>query len=138
MGSAYTNNFVGALTTTLYDIDSSLDILVIQNPPNNGSLNTVGALGFNTSDLVGFDISSAGIALASLTAPAGNASQLFTINLATGAAALVGTIGGGVPLTSLAAAPSVVPEPASLALVSLALGSIAIVVRARRSQANAK
>ena len=76
---------------------------MISNPPNNGTLNTVGALGFNTSDLVGFDISGAsGVAFASLTTPAGNFSQLFTINLATGAATLVGNIGGGIPLVALA------------------------------------
>ena len=51
VGSAYTNNFAGATTTTLYDIDSNLDILAIQNPPNNGTLNTVGSLGLKTSDL---------------------------------------------------------------------------------------
>jgi hypothetical protein len=126
VGSAYSNNVNGAMTTTLYDIDSNLDILAIQNPPNNGTLNTVGAMGFNTSDLVGFDISGVtGIAYASLTAPTGNFSQLFTINLATGSATLVGTIGGGIPVSSLTAVPTpgVVPAPASLplALVGLTL-----------------
>ncbi|MFZ0063658.1 MAG: DUF4394 domain-containing protein, partial [Pyrinomonadaceae bacterium] len=42
VGAAYTNNFAGATTTTLYDIDSNQDTLVIQNPPNAGTLNTVG------------------------------------------------------------------------------------------------
>ncbi len=37
VGSAYTNSFNGTLTTTLYNIDSALDILVTQNPPNNGT-----------------------------------------------------------------------------------------------------
>src|SRR6185436_7807419 len=106
VGNAYTNNFVGATTTTLYDIDSNLDILTTQNPPNNGTLNTVGPLGFNTSDLVGFDISRASsIAFASLTAPAAATSSLFTINLTTGAATLVGTIGGGVTIQGIAVAP---------------------------------
>lgn len=106
VGSAYTNNFVGATTTTLYDIDSNLDILTTQNPPNNGTLNTVGPLGFNTSDLIGFDISRASsIAFASLTAPAAATSLLFTINLTTGAATLVGTIGGGVTIQGISVAP---------------------------------
>src|SRR5262249_39629508 len=69
-------------------------------------------------DLVGFDISGlTGIAYASMTAPGGNSSQLFTINLNTGAASLVGTIGGGVPLAGLAVAS--VPEPSSLILLGL-------------------
>ena len=110
VGSAYTNNFSGATTTTLYDIDSNLDILVTQNPPNNGTLNTVGPLGFNTSDLLGFDISRvSSTAFASLTAPAAATSQLFTVNLTTGAVTLVGTIGGGVALNDIAIVPSAVP-----------------------------
>jgi hypothetical protein len=137
VGAAYTNNFSGSTTTTLYDIDSNLDILVMQGSangspisPNTGQLFTVGALGFNTSDLVGFDVSSSsGVAFASLTEPAGNFSQLFTINLNTGAASMVGSI-GGVPLTSLAA----VPEPGSLGLGVAAL-AIGMAANARRSRA---
>jgi hypothetical protein len=93
VGSAYTNSFAGALVTVLYDIDSNTDALLIQNPPNNGTLNTVGPLGVNTSDVVGFDISSAtGVFYASLTVA--NSRNLYTINQLTGAATLVGTIGG--------------------------------------------
>ena len=107
VGSAYTNNFVGATTTTLYDIDSNLDILVTQNPPNNGTLNTVGPLGFNTSDLVGFDISRvSSTAFASLTVPAAATSAFFTMNLTTGAVTLVGTIGGGVTISGIAVVPT--------------------------------
>jgi hypothetical protein len=127
VGAAYTNNFNGTVKTTLFAIDSNVDILTNQGSsggtpvsPNTGQLFTVGALGFNTSDLVGFDISGpTGIAYAALTAAAGNSSELFTINLATGSASLVGTIGGGVPLTNLAAPAGVVPEPASLVLLGI-------------------
>jgi hypothetical protein len=91
VGSAYTNNFVGAAATILYDIDSTSDILVYQDPPNAGSLHTVGSLGVNTSDMVGFDISQGtGVAYASLTVGVTN---LYTVNLATGAVTLVGMIG---------------------------------------------
>ncbi|NOT33231.1 MAG: DUF4394 domain-containing protein [Candidatus Eisenbacteria bacterium] len=58
-GAAYTNSFAGATTTTLYDVDASLDVLVTQLPPNNGTLNTVGSLGANVDTLNGFDISGA-------------------------------------------------------------------------------
>lgn len=93
VGSAYTNSFAGALVTVLYDIDSNLDILAIQNPPNNGTLNTVGPLGVDTSNVVGFDISAVtGVFYASLAVA--NSRNLYTINQVSGAATLVGTIGG--------------------------------------------
>ncbi len=92
-GAAYTNNAAGATTTTLYDIDYNLDVLVTQNPPNNGTLNTVGPLGFNTGKFVGFDIAGgSGTAFASLTAPDDSVSKLYTIDLTTGAATLLGNI----------------------------------------------
>ncbi len=103
VGSAYTNNFAGATTTTLYGIDSNLDILVTQGSiggapvsPNTGQLFTVGNLNVNTTGLVGFDISpNPAAAFASLTQQGASSSQLYTINLASGAATLMGTIGGG-------------------------------------------
>jgi hypothetical protein len=92
VGSAYTNNFAGAGATVLYDIDSGFDTLVIQNPTNGGVLNTMGPLGVDTSDQVGFDISQGtGVAYASLTV--GGTAGLYTISLANGAATLVGNIG---------------------------------------------
>ena len=89
VGSAYTNNFAGAQATTLYDIDSNLDILALQNPPNPGTLVTVGELGVDTGDGVGFDISgTTGVAYASLTVS--GIAQLYTINLLNGAATPAG------------------------------------------------
>ncbi len=111
VASAYTSNFDGATTTNLFGIDSNRDTLVLQGSPgavpvspNTGQLTTVGSLGVNTTDQVGFDITSpGGIAFASLT-PVGSASSaLYTINLQTGAATLVGAIGGGAPVVGIAA-----------------------------------
>jgi hypothetical protein len=88
---AYTNNFAGAGATVLYDIDSNLNALLVQSNPNGGILNTVGPLGVDTTDNVGFDISArTGVAFASLTV--GTTTGLYTINLGSGAATLVGTI----------------------------------------------
>ena len=123
VGAAYTNNFNGALTTTLNDIDSNLDLLATQNPPNGGTLNTVGPLGFNTSDLVGFDILTVGsinMAFALLTPPTGGMGQFFIINLSRGAATLVGTVGGTLPIGDIAAAVTV-PEPAAMLLIGAGL-----------------
>jgi len=133
VGSAYTNNFSAATTTTLYDIDSNLDILATQLPPNNGVLNTVGALGVNTSDLVGFDISGlTGTAFASLTAPGAPSSSLFTVNLATGASTLVGTIGASVALLDIAVT-AAVPEPSITISTTLGLAVLAFALRRRRT-----
>jgi hypothetical protein len=106
VAAAYTNNFAGATATTLYGIDSGRDILVIQNPPNNGTLTTVGSLGVDTSDAVGFDIAAGSTrAFASLTVASGTAASLYTINLASGAATLVGTIGNGLAVRDITVAP---------------------------------
>jgi hypothetical protein len=104
---AYSNNVAGAATTTLYGIDVSTDMLVIQNPPNNGTLTNVGLLGVDeAASNPGFDISSCGVAYADLRVFNGNAfvTSLYTINLATGAATLVGAIGSGLNLRGIAVA----------------------------------
>jgi hypothetical protein len=83
--AAYTNNFPGAATTVLYDIDPATDKLYMQNPPNNGTLVEVGALGINAETDNGFDIGgNSGKAYAVLTV--GATTKLYTINLTTGAA----------------------------------------------------
>jgi len=104
VGLAYNNNTAGATITTLYGIDSNLDILVIQNPPNNGTLNTIGPLGFDTSGAVGFDIAASGTGFAALQV--GGLAGLFSIDLATGAATSVGSIGtGAAAIRDIAVAP---------------------------------
>lgn len=117
VGSAYTNNFAGALTTTLYGIDAGTDSLVIQNPPNAGTLSTVGLLGVDIIDVMGFDISGAsGTAYAVLFDTQTSRSVFATINTTTGAASIVGEIDGGTTVTAM----TVVPEPGTLALLGLA------------------
>ena len=102
MAAAYTNNFAGTPATTLYDIDSDSDLLLIQNPPNPGRSLAVGPLNVNATGLTGFDIAPSGMAFASLTAPARRDASLYTVNLATGAATLVGAIGGGETIRDIA------------------------------------
>ncbi|MBK8097349.1 MAG: DUF4394 domain-containing protein [Planctomycetes bacterium] len=96
-GGAYANNVAGATFTTLFDIDTGLDVLVTQIPPNSGTLNTIGRLGRDVTAVAGFDIApGSGIAFAALdlagalpSAP----SQLFTIDLTHGTATWVAGIG---------------------------------------------
>ncbi len=104
VGSAYTNSVAGATATTLYDIDAGRDFLAIQNPPNNGTLISVGALGVDAGDNTGFDISGVdGVAYAALQVSPSLSSGLYRINLTTGAATLAGRIGGSTALRALAA-----------------------------------
>ena len=56
-GAAYTNNDLDTNTgTTLFDIDTSLNQVVIQSPPNAGSLVATGMLTVDADTPVGFDI----------------------------------------------------------------------------------
>ncbi|HEY9691389.1 MAG TPA: DUF4394 domain-containing protein [Oculatellaceae cyanobacterium] len=105
--AAYTNSFAGTTTTQLFNIDSNLDILVQQNPPNNGTLNTIGSLGIDFGSTGGFDIFT-GSDQTTNTAFAASGSSLYNINLATGAATTLGTIGNNVNIVGLAA--TSVPE----------------------------
>lgn len=84
---AYTNSFPGTATTVLYDIDLSTDMLYTQNPPNNGTLVTVGALGVDATS-ANFDIGgTSNTAYALLTV--GGTNGIYTINKDTGAATLL-------------------------------------------------
>jgi hypothetical protein len=97
VAAAYSNNFAGASATTLYDIDSAAGTLLTQNPPNNGTLVTVGSLGLGTNlnEAIGFDIAGEnGIAYATITT--GGISRLYTVNLATGAVTLSSSNGGAI------------------------------------------
>ena len=109
-GSAYTNNIDGTTSTTLYDIETGNDVLVTQNPPNNGTLNTVGALGFPTTEIVGFDIESGtGTPYAALQPMGGAQSTFYRLDLLTGGATVVGagSIGpaASAPIDSLSLRP---------------------------------
>ena len=104
LGAAYTNSVRGAMMTALYGIDSGRDTLVLQAPPNDGVLATVGALGVNLAGPIGFDISARDNSAYVLARRPGMArSRLFRLNLMTGAAAQIGAISGAPALTALAA-----------------------------------
>lgn len=129
--AAYTNSDNNPATgTQLYYIDLGTDTLVSTTQPNNGVLNTVGSLGFDTNDRTGFDILSDGSggnqAYALLTSQGGVAS-FHSINLTTGAATSIGTIGQGAvrPYGLAIAQPSAVPDGgATLGLLGVALGGM--------------
>ena len=103
VAAGYTNSFAGATATTLYAIDAGRDVLVSIGSvegattavsPNTGQLFSIGAL---TVDVAsgGFDIANAGPAYALINAVNGTGTQLYSVNTATGAATLIGTVGDG-------------------------------------------
>jgi Domain of unknown function (DUF4394) len=107
--AAYTNAFAGppsptgvtppTRTTQLFDIDSYRDVLVLQNPPNDGTLTTIGPLGIDFKPTGEFDIFSPRPDVNFAFAVSG--STFYSIDLATGAAVAVGSAGKGVNLVGL-------------------------------------
>ena len=101
-GSAYTNNDLAPATdstaTALFDIDATMDQVVIQAPPNNGILGQTGKLGVDVDPAaVGVDIYStlvdgvtvSNVAYASLAV--GGVPSFYKVDLLTGAATSLGT-----------------------------------------------
>ena len=123
-GAAYTNNVARTTSTVLYDVDTTQDVLAIQNPPNDGTLRTVGALGVDFGDATAFDIASgdsrltrvlrrrfgprgderdmSDTALAVSQVAGSGPSRLFSIDLKTGKATERGAVGGGEVIRGLA------------------------------------
>ncbi|MGI4879800.1 MAG: autotransporter domain-containing protein, partial [Janthinobacterium lividum] len=99
VAAAYSNKIAGATSTTLYVIDANNGVLSTQGSvngtvsPNTGQLQTVGALGVRTSDIAGFNIARDGTVLASLTVPGTQKTSLYSVNVATGVATFIGTVG---------------------------------------------
>jgi len=97
--AAYTNNVAGAQSTRLLNIDGQRNLLVLQNPPNDGVQVPIGPLGVNFGPVGGFDIRTVG---GVDTGFAIGGSTLYRIDLNTGRATSVGTLPGG-PFFGLAA-----------------------------------
>lgn len=104
MAAAYTYNKSNDKITTNFAIDGRLDMLLVQGSregvvpavsPNTGKLFTVGKLGAGSAERVSFDIAdSTGAGFAAFTQSRGG-SRFYLINLETGTATFLGTIGGG-------------------------------------------
>jgi len=109
-GSAYTNNDLDATTaTTLYALDTKLDQIAIQSPPNDGTLAATGKLTIDATSSAGFDIYSTirngvTVAVQSLAAlqTADGVISLFSISLPTGKATTRGTFSARNKVTDIA------------------------------------
>jgi len=129
-GGAYDRNVPGFGITTLYAIDATNGVLTTvgsvngtPNSPNGGVVGpTVGSLGLGTAldPRIGFDISGANNSSAFATMLTGGTDKLYSINLSTGQATLVGTIGTGTTVYNGVTSAVAIPEPASVGLLSLA------------------
>jgi hypothetical protein len=106
--AAYTNNDLNPDTaTTLFDIGTMTDQVLIQSPANNGTLAPTGKLTVDAGPNAGFDIFStlsggkatSVAGFATLVAPNGTAS-LYSINLLNGTATSIGQF--PLPITDLA------------------------------------
>jgi len=91
-GTAYSNNVAAADTTDMFDLDTAHDLLLRQDPPNDGILSTVGPLGVHVPPEAGFEIVTGGSGRNRGFAAFG--STLYEIDLATGKATALGAIGG--------------------------------------------
>lgn len=105
VSAAYTYNKIDAKITTNYALDATYGTLVMQGSmegatpvvsPNTGQLRTVGPLGAGAFKNAAFDIADvSGAAFAALTPAGASTSRWVQIDLKTGAAKVIGTIGGG-------------------------------------------
>lgn len=107
---AYTNSYNGTATTQLFNYDEALNVLTLQDPPNNGTLNTRGPSGIvvNTTDAtVDLDVyydhsTNTNVAYMNANTATSTFDNFYTVNTTTGAATLVGAIGNGVAVKDIA------------------------------------
>lgn len=150
--AAYINNnpTMGG-TTLLFDMDARNDALLLQSPPNNGTLATVGDFGvtIDANSGIGFDIftivgdgdttigGDTGYAVFTRSATAGGAYLLYNVNLATGATTNGQLVGPAITpydfVGGFAVAPLRIPEPSSIALAVIGALSLGLAARRRRA-----
>jgi hypothetical protein len=110
-GIAYSNNVAGATTTTLFDIDDEAFQILMQNPPNAGTLTVSAPFGVTNATHVGFDIAPDGTAfVAGKHAVPTHPIEyiLATVDPNTGDGDSHGVIGDGtIPIRDIAVATSV-------------------------------
>ncbi len=115
VAAGYTYNKTNDKITTNYALDGALGTLVHQGTkegvappvsPNTGRLYTVGTLGVGSFDHASFDISDLNnAAYAGLRNKGAAATRWYRVDLATGKASFIGTVGGGEALVGAAIEP---------------------------------
>jgi hypothetical protein len=115
VAAGYTYNKDNEKITTNYALDGAAGTLVHQGTkegvtppvsPNTGRLSTVGMLGTGPFERASFDISDvSNTAYAGISASEGRPTRWYRIELASGAATFIGTVGGGEPIIGSAIEP---------------------------------
>jgi hypothetical protein len=115
VAAAYTYNKKNDKLTTNYAIDKRLGMLVTQGSvegvtpvvsPNTGVLRTVGSLELGPLVDASFDIADVtGVGFAAVRSVANSMTRLVLINLQTGKAQVLGTLGDGTPAVGIAVEP---------------------------------
>lgn len=107
--AGYTNNDLAATTgTTLFDVNTANDTLVVQSPANAGTLAATGQITVDAGANAGFDVYSTvrngatvdNRALAALQV--GGSYRLYEVNLLTGAATSLGSFPAGTSVVDIA------------------------------------
>lgn len=108
--AAYTNNVAPNPTSTvLYGLDAAGDRLVSITPPNNGVVRVIGPVGVDVTENAAFEIVGENTAIAILDATSVD-KAVYSINLTSGAATLIGsTAGPADPIVGLSAPISATP-----------------------------
>ncbi len=92
IAGSYSNSFKGTTATALYNVDATAGVLVTQAPPNDGVLNTIGALGMKLDGAVAFNIVSASADKNDAWLVTGG--NLYSVDLKTGKATMAGKLSG--------------------------------------------
>jgi Tfp pilus assembly protein PilX len=92
IAGAYSNSFKGTTGTALYNIDATTGVLVTQAPPNDGVLNTIGALGVQMNGAAAFNIVSNSADKNDAWLVTGG--NLYSVDLKTGKATMAGKLSG--------------------------------------------
>jgi trimeric autotransporter adhesin len=109
---AYTNSFIGTTATQLFVIDDSLSVLALQNPPNDGVLNTIASLNLvlNKSDAssdldIYFNpVTRTNDAYLVANISCSSTDTLYMISLSSGQTTSIGSIGYGIAVRDIAIA----------------------------------
>jgi len=134
-GVAYSNSMpnpsMAPASTELYYIDTATDTLRVATTAfNSPTITTIGALGVDALNANGFDLLPGGMGYAALNVDAGSSltTGIYSIDITSGAATLLGTYNGTLSGLTVAA----IPEPGTYGMMAAGLLAVGALARRRR------